>query len=282
MAAKKRTCNEIVPSPRLRQVVVGSLQIAHRKHTIHSLSEADVTYARRVLREHTARTGESGSFTAFIIACMVQAVDENRAVHAYRNWRNQLVLFDEVDVSTIVEVKRPETLVGQAAPREECGTFPFAQVLRAMNKRTVPKIHQEIRSIQARPASSQGLDQWGLMRWFLLLPALVRQWFYRALLRSPQRVKAYVGTASVTAVGMFGAGAGRGIPLPVYTLFVTVRGIAERPAMVEGRLEVREHLSLTLIFDHDVVDGGPAARFGRRFKELIESGHGLEGADARC
>lgn len=35
-------------------------------------------------------------------------------------------------------------------------------------------------------------------------------------------------------------------------------------------------LSLTLLFDHDVVDGAPAARFARRLVALIESGYGLD------
>ncbi len=35
-------------------------------------------------------------------------------------------------------------------------------------------------------------------------------------------------------------------------------------------------LSLTIIFDHDVIDGAPAARFTRRLVELIESGYGLD------
>ncbi len=35
---------------------------------------------------------------------------------------------------------------------------------------------------------------------------------------------------------------------------------------------MREVIDLTLQFDHDIVDGAPAARFGRRFVELVESG----------
>ena len=46
--------------------------------------------------------------------------------------------------------------------------------------------------------------------------------------------------------------------------------------MVEGRIEPREILNLTVVFDHDVIDGAPAARFVRRLVELIESGSGLD------
>jgi pyruvate/2-oxoglutarate dehydrogenase complex dihydrolipoamide acyltransferase (E2) component len=45
--------------------------------------------------------------------------------------------------------------------------------------------------------------------------------------------------------------------------------------MVDGRVEQREILNLTVTFDHDIVDGGPATRFTRRLVELIESGYGL-------
>jgi pyruvate/2-oxoglutarate dehydrogenase complex dihydrolipoamide acyltransferase (E2) component len=35
---------------------------------------------------------------------------------------------------------------------------------------------------------------------------------------------------------------------------------------------MREHLCLTVSFDHAIVDGAPAARFMKRFADLLESG----------
>ena len=59
------------------------------------------------------------------------------------------------------------------------------------------------------------------------------------------------------------------------TLMVTVGGIAERPMVVDGDVETRQHLSLTVTVDHDIVDGVPAARYTRRRCELIEQATGL-------
>ncbi len=56
------------------------------------------------------------------------------------------------------------------------------------------------------------------------------------------------------------------------------RSIAERPGVVDGRIEVREYLSVTMSFDHDIVDGAPAARFAQRWKELSERGDVLSDA----
>lgn len=48
--------------------------------------------------------------------------------------------------------------------------------------------------------------------------------------------------------------------------------MAEKPAVVNGEIVVRTFLDLSLAFDHDVVDGAPAARFVAKLKEILESG----------
>jgi pyruvate/2-oxoglutarate dehydrogenase complex dihydrolipoamide acyltransferase (E2) component len=74
---------------------------------------------------------------------------------------------------------------------------------------------------------------------------------------------------------MFGKGAGWGIPLPSHSLWVTVGGIGAKPGVVDGQVVMRDYLSLTISFDHETIDGAPAARFTQRLKELIECGFGL-------
>jgi len=58
---------------------------------------------------------------------------------------------------------------------------------------------------------------------------------------------------------------------------VTVGAVAQRPGVVDTRVEAREHLALTLSVDHDVVDGAPAARFAAELRTLLERGDGLDG-----
>ena len=261
--SKSQAGHRIVPVPRMRQVYIDSLHLGHRKHTVHGLIEADVTTARNIIAEHKVRTGETLSFTAFVLGCLGQAVDGNRYMHALRNWRNQLVLFDEVDVATMFEV--------QAGGER----FPLAHVMRAVNKRSFREIHDEIRSFQtARKRQPNPYER--LLPLYTLVPGPIRRLVWKVLFRSPHLAKRNVGTTTLTAVGMFGEGGGWGITMPLYTLGVTLGGITERPTWVGGRMEVRELLCVTLSFDHDIVDGGPATRFTQHLKELLESGHGLE------
>ena len=75
---------------------------------------------------------------------------------------------------------------------------------------------------------------------------------------------------------MFGRGGGWGLCRPNHTLAVVIGGLARKPGLVDGRVEAREYLDLTVQVDHDIVDGAPAARFSSMLEELIQSGHGLE------
>ena len=44
---------------------------------------------------------------------------------------------------------------------------------------------------------------------------------------------------------------------------------------MDGQIVTRDYLCLTVSFDHNMLDAAPAARFTKRFQELIESGYGL-------
>lgn len=251
------------PFSAARQVIVDAGRWGTRRHVIHGLLELDVTPARQIMREHKAQTGESLSFTGWIVACFAQAIDQDRRAHAYRDWRNRLIIFDEVDVVTMIEAEQ--------------GGVAIPHIIRAANRKTFRQIHDEIRSIQMRPARSEQRSS-KLSRLGLLVPSVARDAFRWWLVKSPARLKRYAGTCIVTSVGMFGQGSGWGIGfLPLHTLGLTVGGLTQKPGVVDGQIAIRDYLNLTVTFDHDIVDGAPAARFSQRLKGLIESGYGLEG-----
>jgi pyruvate/2-oxoglutarate dehydrogenase complex dihydrolipoamide acyltransferase (E2) component len=251
---------QIVPNPKIRRWFAAAFRSAHHTPIMHGLIEVDVSRARAHLREQKANTGESLSFTAFLIACLGKAVDEHKAVQARRFGSKRFILFDDVDVYTLIE-------------RDVAGQVPLmASIIRAVNRKTVREIHQEIRTAQREDVAQ-------VVKWLQFQPALLFRPFFWGFSwmgrRYPQLWKKYVGTVGITAVGMFGTGAAWGIPPAIPTLMITVGGIGEKPVLVDGHIALREYLSLTISFDHDIIDGAPAARFTQRLKELIESGYGL-------
>jgi pyruvate/2-oxoglutarate dehydrogenase complex dihydrolipoamide acyltransferase (E2) component len=264
--------HELLPFPKERRTATDLGYVARHIHPMVALVEIDVTGARRLIREHEARSGEAISFTAFIVACVGKAVAADRAVHAYRNWRGQLVIFDDVDVGTMIERKRNGK------------RFPLGYVIRAADKKSVYDIHREIRAVQNDEAADPGMRK--LLR-AAALPAVVRRLFIRYAMLRPHLLKQFMGTVIVTSVGMFAGHSGWGLTTPTNSLGLVIGGIGRKPGFVDGgnrldsdnsldgRVAVREYLCVTIAFDHTVIDGAPAARFTNYFVELVESAYGL-------
>jgi pyruvate/2-oxoglutarate dehydrogenase complex dihydrolipoamide acyltransferase (E2) component len=260
--------------PRFRTATIDTLDWGRKRHHIPMMLEVDVTAARDALRTQKAQTGEAISFTGWIIKCLAQAVGEYPHIHAVRKGRRKLILFRDVDVAIVVE----RTVSTGGASK----TLPMPYVIRKANEKSLAAIHAEIRSAQQAPIAA-GATQVGaaqaawMLRLFNMLPKPARDLIvWRRLQRDPFFMKRMMGSVSVTAIGMVGhGGIGWGIPVGIHPLLVAVGGISPRPIMVGDRLAMREHLGLTVLFDHDVTDGAPVARFIGRLQELMESGYGL-------
>src|SRR5512133_1673683 len=93
------------PFPLPRQLMVDGGRMGRQKHTVHGLVEFDITKARETIRQHNLQSGENLSFSAFFLACLGKAIDSDKQMHSYRNWRNQLIIFDELDVNMLFEVE---------------------------------------------------------------------------------------------------------------------------------------------------------------------------------
>ena len=242
--------------PAIRQATIDLLDAAHRKHMIHALVEADITEAREKIRDLRKSSGKYISFTGYMIHSVASAVERHPLVHAYRNRRNKLVLFDEVDVSTTIERKVDGH--NEVIPR----------IIRAANRKSVAEISEEIRQEQSGDLDRS--EVYRDIRRYLAVPVILRRAGFRILDRSPWMMKRRAGTIMVTSVGIYGEGAGWGIPVASHTLNVTLGGIVPRPVLKEGDLVSRKHVCLTVSFNHDIVDGAPAARFIRELKRQIE------------
>jgi pyruvate/2-oxoglutarate dehydrogenase complex dihydrolipoamide acyltransferase (E2) component len=259
-AVKEHPAYDTAPFSKLRQMQAEGMRLGGNKSTIHGLLEVDVTKVRRFIRDHKARTGETLSFTAFAITCLGKAVDMDRRVQAYRDWRNRLVIFDDVDVNTVFETE------------DDGEKVVVAYFVRAANRKSFRQIHDEIRAFQAADRIGARTKQ---MKLFYSLPGFVRRIFYWVVFHNPHLLKKSFCTVAMSAIGMFGTGGGWGIPVANHTLSVILGGIGEKPVLVDGRLENREYLCVTVSCDHVIVDGAQGTRFAQRFKELLESGYGL-------
>lgn len=242
--------------------MLDALRVGRKSFPVHGILELDVTEAVAELR----RGEHNLSFTAFVVAATARAVAQHPLVHAYRDHRGRLVIHDRVDVATLIEVEDAQ------------GTFPLGHLLRDAGGRTVDELSAELRSVAADiDESESGRMLRGPAARIAAVPGLMRL-AYRLMAHSP-RLRGRTGTVAVTAVGMFGSGGGIGIGQPtIMTLSVLIGGRSWRPRVVDGEIQSRLVLDLTVSVDHAVVDGAPAARFAATLTELIENPTWVTGA----
>ena len=78
-------------------------------------------------------------------------------------------------------------------------------------------------------------------------------------------------TITLTSLGALGGIVSTPVINRPEVAIVGVNRIVERPAVVDGRIEVRKLMNLSSSFDHRVVDGHDGARFIQAVKRLIET-----------
>lgn len=78
------------------------------------------------------------------------------------------------------------------------------------------------------------------------------------------------GTFSITNLGMVDVDGFTPIINPPETAILGVGRVAAKPVVHDGQIVARQMMTLSLAFDHRVVDGYPAAVFLRRIKALLE------------
>jgi pyruvate dehydrogenase E2 component (dihydrolipoamide acetyltransferase) len=82
----------------------------------------------------------------------------------------------------------------------------------------------------------------------------------------------YTGsTFSVSNLGMFGIDQFTAIINPPEAGILAIGGVEEKPIVVDGQLEVRQRMRVTMSCDHRVIDGATGAKFLQTVRAYIEN-----------
>ncbi|MGD8565792.1 MAG: dihydrolipoamide acetyltransferase family protein [Candidatus Bathyarchaeota archaeon] len=79
------------------------------------------------------------------------------------------------------------------------------------------------------------------------------------------------GTFTITNLGMYGVDFFMPIINPPEAAILAVGRIMSKPVVVEGRIETKPSMMLSLSYDHRIVDGASAASFLSKIKMLMEA-----------
>jgi pyruvate/2-oxoglutarate dehydrogenase complex dihydrolipoamide acyltransferase (E2) component len=252
---------------RLATLDVG--RIGLRKHHVAGLVEVNVTEALSRMRA-LRRDRQAISFFAWVVRVASLTLEDHPQVHALRSGKRSTVQFEDVDVSVILERG-----VGKAR-------VPLPLVIRRANEKSASAIHREIRAAQKQAIRNEGdyvLSGEGrsvaVMRLYYALPQWLRVVVMRRVLSNPLRRKASMGTVMITSVGSVARVPGWVLPRSIHNLCLALGAVVKKPWVVGERIVAQDLLHLTVLFDHDVVDGAPAARFVADLIGRMEGAAGL-------
>ncbi len=62
----------------------------------------------------------------------------------------------------------------------------------------------------------------------------------------------------------------------IHPLSFGIGSILKKPVVIDQQIKVRDVLHMTILCDHDVMDGAPMVRFLNDLTKYIERGEGIE------
>jgi pyruvate/2-oxoglutarate dehydrogenase complex dihydrolipoamide acyltransferase (E2) component len=112
------------------------------------------------------------------------------------------------------------------------------------------------------------------------MPGFIRRAVWKFLLRNPKIAYKKMGNAVITSVGMIGKINGWFIHRSVHPISFGVGSVLKKAVVIEKEIKIREILNMTILVDHDVIDGAPMVRFLNNLTKSLESGEFINSPDA--
>lgn len=252
----------VFPRSRLSTIDLGKIGV--RKHHIAALLEIDVTRARAGLRIANRNGRSSVSFFAWLVKSVASSLGAHPTAHAVRVGRRTVATFPSVNVSIMVE----RNVDGQRVP------LPL--LIANADTRSVEEIEAQIALARQQDVSAGTVvigDRAPLrFHLYYMLPGFLRRWLLTRAVANPTRMMNTMGSVVITSVGMGGRVKGWFIPKSMHPVCIGVGAVTPKAVVLNGRIEPREVLHMTILVDHDVVDGAPASRWINALVRAMEGG----------
>jgi hypothetical protein len=113
-------------------------------------------------------------------------------------------------------------------------------------------------------------------RLYYHMPGFIRLFVWKFLLNHPRLVFRQMGNVAITSLGMMAKINGWFIPISIHPISFGIGAIIKKPVVVNDEIKIREIMNMTILIDHDVVDGASMARFISELTKNIEKGIFLE------
>lgn len=248
--------------PQSRIATFDIFSVGLLRHHVSALLEFDVTESRRMLRE-LRKKGVNISFNAWLIKVISATLHNYPESTGYLYNKKKLILFNDINISILVE----KNIAGNK--------IPIPVVIEKANQKTAAQISDEIEKAKNQDLSENDIvinkktDFWE--RLYYYMPGFLRRGVWKFMLRNPWIAYRKMGNAVITSVGMMGKINGWFIQKSVHPVSFGIGSVLKKAVVIENEIKVREILNMTILIDHDVIDGAPMVRLLNELTKTIEN-----------
>jgi pyruvate/2-oxoglutarate dehydrogenase complex dihydrolipoamide acyltransferase (E2) component len=104
------------------------------------------------------------------------------------------------------------------------------------------------------------------------LPGFMRRSVWKILLGNPKLAFRKMGNVVITSVGMMGKLNGWFIHRSVHPISFGIGSVLKKPVVIHDEIKIREILNMTILVDHDLIDGASMVRLLNDLTREIENG----------
>ncbi len=255
--------------PRQRIATFDIFSIGLLKHHVSAILEFDVTDSRRKLQE-IRKNGIDISFNAWLIKVISKVVLQHKEAAAYLYSKRNLIIFDDVNIAILVEKK------------VEGKKIPIPLVIEKTQKKSAYEISSEITRAKDQELSKKDIvlkkKATPFENIYYFMPGFLRRVVWKIMLHNPRFAYKKMGNVVITSVGMMGKINGWFIHKSIHPLSFGVGSILKKPMVIDNQIKIRDILNMTILYDHDLIDGAPMVKFLNDLTKYIESGEEIYSA----
>jgi pyruvate/2-oxoglutarate dehydrogenase complex dihydrolipoamide acyltransferase (E2) component len=253
-----------IPQSRIASFDVYSVGLL--KHHVSALLEFDVTETRQKLSK-LRKEGTNISFNAWLLKAISRALEKYPEASSFLYSKRKLITFNDHNISFLIEKKVGDQRV------------PLPVVIERVNWKTALDITREIENAKKLGGTEKDIvlarRSKVYERLYYHLPGFLRRRVWRYMISHPKTAYKKMGNISVTSVGMMGKINGWFIHKSIHPVSFGVGSILQKPTVVGNDIKIRDILNMTILIDHDVIDGAPMVRFLKELTRIIEKGSEL-------
>ncbi len=241
--------------PSYRNDIVDFLDIDNRRNHAQAMFEVDITKLNEQIAKRPERMYQVTFQLAHVLHCYAKAIQEHPEMQG-RLYKNKLYLFEDVDISMIFEKTAPNGM-----------KVPVPYVFRSVQKKSYTEILNELQ--WANGAEMHEIYTSKKSKFLRKLPKFLRMYLLKKALSNPLKWKENLGTVAFTTLGMIIRNR-RMYPVPIGPYSCMLAAGSSYHEKVDGKSISK--WCMVLNFDHNLIDGAPAVRFGKSFMTLVEKG----------